>query len=68
VWSTRSVRKHKAWGGAKRNPRNTGKQKNEIAEVRQRLRELLAVARVAGSFGSSTNHLGFRFAPPQALC
>src|SRR5712692_3802959 len=64
-----SGRRHKAWGGAQRNPRLTVQKITAARGVGDSVYlDLWAVGRYAslGSFG--LQFLGFRDAPPQALC
>ena len=80
----RSGWQHKAWGGAQRNPRTMRDKRSSPRSGRQRpceeqmmplddlyLRCLVcvsAVARFTGSKIDALANLGFRCAPPQALC
>jgi hypothetical protein len=72
--SPRSGRWHKAWGGAQRNPRNCYRKglkpaerpKEESSRSPLVLEPLSAASRTLRNFGLTI--LGFRCAPPQALC
>ena len=72
--SPRSGRQHKAWGEAQRNPRIKSPKTIEPAKRRQRSqlpnvnRDDSTIGRSAGFIYFQRRFLGFRFAPPQALC
>jgi len=68
----RSGWKHKAWGGAKRNPRLTTDQKTERAKRATALTPQFCLDKrlspTSRALPGVPTILGFRFAPPQALC
>jgi len=72
IFSPRSGWKHKAWGGAKRNPRLTTDQKTERAKRATALTPQFCLDKrlspTSRALPGVPTILGFRFAPPQALC
>src|SRR5882724_5974347 len=73
--SPRSGRQHKAWGGAQRNPRNRPLKKYlESAKrpIAVRLHTSIVMIPLPAALRAMNNFrrqfLGFRYAPPQALC